>query len=484
MDPTNATNGMSRAANTAFFLLLAFFLLKMVWLAFSIAPGIPPDELTHLERIRLFADSLFMPAYKMPADYAVGDVVASPPLYYLLMGKLAWLTGVGHQGLVLLRTCNAVLIALMAWVALTWFRRLGTLLVAQLFFLVVLTNTPMLTFLGASLSYDNLTILLATVSLFYVTAFLDSRKPTAFWASAAAVLAGCLTKTAFLPLAVLLLVILVWRLRGSNWQASSLRPATRKTVVLCALSAILLAGNLALYGGNLVRYGTPFPTYDTVVGHKNAMQNRIFARQWIIRKYYAHEISYQMAAQMAQAIPLQTDRSTTLRLIEAEHNRRERGETFSPVDRVSYAWFWLGTVLLQITGVSAHASLVKSGLGFGLYQLFFVAGIFALVRHLKGSDANGHAFEALILFGSYTLFLMQYVNYGAYVSSHSASVALQGRYVFPVLVPLYGLLSLYMMKPLSRTAQYALFAAVAALFIWGDIVYFVSTAGAVFFQGV
>ncbi|MFW5734774.1 MAG: hypothetical protein ACOCWR_06925, partial [Oceanidesulfovibrio sp.] len=357
-------------------------------------------------------------------------------------------------------------------------------LAAQLLFLILLTNTPMLTFLGASINYDNLTILLSVVALYWLTTFLDSSKATPFWAGTAAVLAGCLTKTAFLPLAILILAVLVWRLAGADWRnrIRALRPDSRKGVVLCVLAALLFAGNLALYGGNLVRYGSPFPSYDAVVGQENAMQNRIFARQWILRQYYREEIDHEQAVRLAQAIPHRTERAATLRLLEAEQSRRATGESFTPVDRISYAWFWLGTVLLQITGVSAHAALVKHGLVFGLYQLVFVVGLFAVARHLKRTDENGHAVESLVLFAGYVLFLMQYVNYGAYVASHSAGMGLQGRYIFPVLAPLYGLISLYMLKPLPAAFRYGLLAAIAALFIWGDFFYFVAHAGPVFFQ--
>ena len=79
--------------------------------------------------------------------------------------------------------------------------------------LLLVTNTLMFTGLAASVSYDNLTNLLAALAIAQLLAFLAVRRGATLLGFGLAVLAGCLTKLAFLPLAAILAATLLWRER-------------------------------------------------------------------------------------------------------------------------------------------------------------------------------------------------------------------------------------------------------------------------------
>ena len=79
---------------------------------------------------------------------------------------------------------------------------------------------------------------------------------------------------------------------------------------------------------------------------------------------------------------------------------------------------------------------------------------------------------------------MQFVNYSAYSKSLSISLALQGRYLFPILIPFYGIVAYFLIKPFKRLFQVGVFLLISLFFVWGDFPYFIQNATpAWFFSG-
>ena len=79
----------------------------------------------------------------------------------------------------------------------------------RLLLLVALTNTAMFSLLSASVSYDNLTNLLAAMAVYYLFAFFKNRSADQLAASILCQLAGSLTKMTFLPLVLALNLLLL-----------------------------------------------------------------------------------------------------------------------------------------------------------------------------------------------------------------------------------------------------------------------------------
>jgi hypothetical protein len=81
------------------------------------------------------------------------------------------------------------------------------------------------------------------------------------------------------------------------------------------------------------------------------------------------------------------------------------------------------------------------------------------------------------IFLFYTTILMQVVNYGNYRGTGFSGLALTGRYVFPVLVPLYLLTAHALLSKMPRWWQLTAGLAIAVLFISGEFPWFLRMAG-------
>jgi hypothetical protein len=212
-----------------------------------------------------------------------------------------------------------------------------------------------------------------------------------------------------------------------------------------------------------------------------AMKYRIFARGWIAQEYREGRINLDEAQEEIEKISDPGDRAAAIRLVKIAVIEKQRGTNL--MDRIQYAWFWMGGMTKGLVGIVAHKDLFKPGIVLGLYQLLFLAGILCIVRYWKPRDASGMMGQAILLCGTYLFVLMQFVNYSGYQNSHFKYLAIQGRYTLPVLPMFYGLIAFYGLKKLRSKWKLVVSILIGGFFIWGDYIYFCTHAGPEFFMG-
>ena len=466
--------------------MLLYFLARALFLALEIAPGIPPDEATHLGRVLAYARVGWLPS-DGPATYALGALQHGPPLYYLLLAKVLLLKPAGMEALVFLRCANLLLAALCAYCAYRCAGELSRNPWARLLALLLVTNTLMFTGLAASVNYDNLVNLLGALAITALLAFRRAGAPSALALALAAMLAGALTKVAFLPLVVLGLGMACFAGRAQiRMLPSRMRVWLRARPLRAGLAGLgvagLLAGNIVLYGGNLLRFGALEPRADQVLGLENALQNRIFARNWIFRQYQEGRLDFAQARERAVGIQHIGDRRHTLWLLEREQ-QRQRG--LDPQQRIApfgYALVWGDLMLRRTLGYTGHQRAMKSDAQLLPYVAFLglALGVYAF-RALRGRGpwldwAGG-------LGVAYALVLLCFVNYPAYQRFGEIDVGVQGRYLFPVMAPLWSLAACHLAHALPRRWRAPLLAGVALWFVWGDLPWLLLNAPATWFSG-
>ena len=453
-------------------LLLAYFAARLVWLALRIHPYVPPDEITHIGRVLAYANSWGVPE-NGPASFEYGLLDHRPWLYYWGLARALLLNVFPVLDLFFARLVNVALGLASAVVALLWIQEWCRSPWARVLFGVLITNTLMLTGLGGSVSYDNGANLLAAASLLAFTRFRSRRSPEWLLAFAALVLAGCLAKRTFLPLGFLLVVWMLFRERRQLGELvahtrTAIRAATAGTWALLATVLILGGFTLALYGGNVVRYGSLSPAFDEVVGEQNAMQNRVFARARILERFQAGEITLGEARRRAQKIRHGGDRSDTLFLLKAAQLPAE-----SVSGRIAYVGQWSWRVLKSSVSYVGHRRVEKSDTAIYTYSaVFSLAGLLLIWRWRPGAG-RGVPVDAAFLAVGYAMILMWFVNYPNYQTSRYIELGLQGRYIFPVLVPIYGLVAYGIGEVAPQKARPWLVAAVAAFYLYGDFPWFV-----------
>lgn len=461
-------------------LLLLYFGLRLCYFAINISPSAPPDEETHYGISQIFSRVLLLPV-NSPETYRFGLVTNVAWLYYWLMGKLLHLNIFGLPDLVFLRILNipfAFGTVCFAWRTL---RLITEDRLARILLLVAMTNTLMFTFLSASVSYDNLTNLLAAMSVYYLLAFFKNRSGSLLLLSFVCQLAGCLTKQTFLPLVMVLNIILVIH-EGGNLRdipsafVSLFRHTGKRNIGLLLSAILLLALNVNLYAGNYIHFGKLTPEMPEVLSPEIAMQNRIHARNIIFTQFREGRISKEKALAMTSAIRHQPDRASAVALIEG-YDYRKNISGYHVMALPAYISFWIKAMLHGTYGIFAHLPVPQSSSRINLVRALFLMAALSFLIRWRPRDTGWLPLHLVIIAAFYGIFLMYVINYGSYVDSRATWLGLQGRYIFPVLSPIYVFLSYYLMQLFSgRRARLALFSAAALIFIACDLPFFLSFA--------
>lgn len=458
-------------------LLVLYFAGRLVWLAFTISPAIPPDELTHAGLCGIYAKQIFLPA-NTTETYRFGLVTNIPWLYYWLMGKLLLLNLFGVSDLVWLRLLQLPLALATVWYVCRTLRLLTTDSLPLLLLVTAMTNTMMFTFLSAAVSYDNLTTLLATAAVYHLLAFSRRRQGSDLVLSLLCQLAGCLTKTAFLPLVPILLGLLCVR----EYRQTAAFPAafrqwlsefTWQRLGLLAALLAALALNLQLYGGNYRTYGKLKPEMYDVLPFTAVMENSLAARDMILLYFQEGKVTREQAVAMASRIAHPGERLDAQTAIRNYEKFRERGG--QGVGFFRYAASWAEHMAAGIFGVQGRLSIVPRWPTALPLLVLGGAALAAIALRWRPGDAAGLPVSLAIVVAGYAFFLLYRVNYRIYLENGSLTLALQGRYLFPVIGPAYLLASYYLPRLFpGRVARLAVVAGAMGILLLGDFPLFLA----------
>ena len=460
--------------------LFFYFVVRLIYFALNIPHSIPPDEVTHFGYCKVFSQAWGFPV-NSEQTYKLGDLTHIPWLYYYLMGKFLSLNLLSISELVYLRLLNILLACLTTFFSFRWISLLTKNKKTQLFFLILITNTPMLTFLGASVNYDNLVNLCAVLTLYYTHRFFLTRSPVYFFGAGIAMLVGSLTKISFLPLVPVFLGILLVhekeRLRGlAGWMRGVREHLSMQEKGLGLLFLVLLVMCFQLYGTNLLQFKQLIPSASQVMSEEQFMQNRISARDHVISQYRSGEWDYQKAVAEAGKIQHPGDQRTALNILKfhADNKKKE----LPVMSRLAYSYNWLDNLLANSVGICAHRAMSKTANELAIYQLIFLFSFFIIVRYLKYEEAGFMINQSIVLVLSYALYLLLFHNYQIYLWSLSPTLGIQGRYIFPVLVPLYAIMAYFLTNYWGKWLSCLVIVLISGVFIWGDFPYFQSHADA------
>ncbi len=469
----------AKAEGIFFWIMMACFGVKAMFFALRIRERVFPDEASWYGMVQVFSRSRLLPV-DSPESYPLGLITHLPTLYFYLMGKVLAGNFWPIDDLVFLRVVNVVFGVLTVSFAWRLARLMGLSLAVRCLFMVMLTNTVMFTFISGAVNYDNLSTLLAVLSIYYLIRFMQGRSACHLLLSFLFILAGMLTKIVMLPYGLALVLVVFFHERGSlffflkslpSWLAA-LRWREAAFLALCLAG---LAANLTLYGGNKIRFGVLLPSMDKVLPVEDCLKNRLFTRDYVVRQFKAMKLTMLDAQRLALSIRDPGDRATAWnQLAEAEKRKKQAPEKL--MGRWQYAVEWVQVIVARTYSVAAHQSIFKYEKDFYPYYAVFVLAAlmwFCRFRDLLRPGIGGVGF--IVLF--YTMILMQGVNYPIYRSSGFSGLALTGRYMFPVLVPLYLLTAHALLSQMPRWWQITVGLAVGIFFVGGEFPWFLRQAG-------
>jgi hypothetical protein len=417
--------------------LLAYFLLRLLYLAVNVSSFVPPDEVTHAGLCRIFSTALLSPE-NSPQTYEFGLVTNIPWLYYWTMGKLLHLNVFGLPDLVFLRLLNIPLAFGTVWYSLRLLRLLTSNRLIQLLLVIVITNISMFSLLSASVSSDNLTNLCASMAIFYLFAFFKERSGGLLLASILCQLAGTLTKVTFLPLALVLGLLLFVHefsdLRGIPAATTTyFRKASRRAWLSALAILVALGLNIQLYAGNYLNYGTLNPGLAQVCP-KDAMQYRIAARETIFKEYSEGRISYMDALVMAGRIKHPGDKSDTFYLLMNYENLKRSPQLW--MGPLEYTGVWLENMAGSIFGIKGHLPMFKDFRYVMPIYLGIALALLGFLTRWRPRESGWLPLYLAVIVCYYAGYLLYKVNYNAYLYYGTPGITLQGRYLFPVIAPI------------------------------------------------
>lgn len=252
--------------------IILWFLYQVFELSLHVRLGLPPDELHHTHLCNFYKEAKWFSPLESEETYPYGAILIYPYLYHLVMGKLLWLNFFWSHDDYMLRFLNVLLSLGVVTVSYSLFKEVTECRCSRLLALLLMTSVPMFVFISGSISYDNLTYLLATLSILYAVRFLKYKKLAAFLSSLLYLLLGSLTKAVFLPFypIFLLLLVVLFRRILPEFKSSLSAPLSFRDKFLLIAVVIALIANIRLYGGNFMTYGSIFPSPEVAMGAEKA----------------------------------------------------------------------------------------------------------------------------------------------------------------------------------------------------------------------
>ena len=398
-------NERNLCRQTVLYLIFAFFIVFSVFVALHLKPGIAPDEDAHFLFSKFYSETWGIPENSAQTIVTGWLTKDTPFVYHWLNGRIInIITSLfpsiqNDQLLTVLRLINVVYATLAMVCLYLTSKELIPNPWLQLLPVFLLANTLMWVFLAGAVSYDNLANLLCLAAiLFFVRAYqgIDFQKNALFWIIL--ILLGCLVKITLLPIAGLL--VLFWTITGNLQKQITGMKSVRSGIELSLIiiSVILIISNLLLYGGNLIKYGSFTPTCMEVMDSTTCSLDPMHVRH----ENLALPEKLTIAESIRQGYP-------------------------NPLEYVFYSW--IPNMLYRIFGILGHSSYFPSHIIIVFYILF--VWYFMLAFKYLGKPTKLISGLAGIFVVYSTLLLV--INYRSELVYGFRQIAMQGRYIFPVI---------------------------------------------------
>lgn len=432
-------------ASSVLVVILLVFSFYSLYLAFNLKAGIVPDESYRFEVSRAFTGTWGIPD-DVPVTLETGeDLHRNPFLGY-------WLFGRALSAYKLINPGASVRQELVALRVVNWGFALGTVILTvliskeviknkwwQLLPAFMLTNTLMFVFLSGGVSYDNPTNFMCALSLlFFLRALHHKHFITNSLGWMICIGIGTLIKHAVLPLAAILgLIWLVFSIRNRR-KIIIFNLKKDKTFIVLALLLLIVTGfNIYLYGVNLIKFQSFRPScYDT-------FSNEICENTYFVKRH------------QELALP---QKLTILKAFRSGYPE--------PVRWIFESW--IPEMMNRIFGIMGNQDYFPIVLSY--FKIAFYWIIFLGFRYIRKPDFKTKALVGILGFFALVLSIMNYNSeliYGFYTF-----VALQGRYLFPVLGILFILTTHILTQTTNKALKLGTLIATILLFLYGGPVRF------------
>lgn len=382
------------------------FLIFTIYLAFNMKMGVSPDSWYHLRVSQEYSKTLSIPP-NTPDTYQWRDITHIPYLYLWTNGRILNIndTVFHFNPVILLRIVN-ILYSLFTIIGIyllskeliksKWGRVIPVILVC---------STLMFLFLSSSINYDNLGNMFATYAIYFFVMSIKSVGRIQYPMLTILMLClGALTKFTLLPLAAVIVPLLVYEII-KNWKTwrNSIHGKPIALVIPVLIFAIL---NLLLYGNNILKYQELVPSCEKILTHEQCLENGVYLRDTV----WMPEVDVKLPDMILS------------------------GERLDPI---RYAGVWIWEMTKRTVGIMGDQNLYQNDVVVALFVSILAISIFLSIKNWGKYTKEERYITGITLF--YLLVLMIFQNYDMYLKRGYPILALQGRYMFPVISSLYVL---------------------------------------------
>jgi 4-amino-4-deoxy-L-arabinose transferase-like glycosyltransferase len=432
-------------AKLVLIILLLVFSIYSVFLVINLQEDVVPDESYRFEVSRAFSETWGIPN-NAPITLTAGeDLHRNPFLGYWLFGRVLFIyTQINpdasiRQELVALRMVNGLFALGTSIVTYLISKELIKNKWWQLLPVFMLTNTLMFVFLSGGVSYDNPTNFICALGLLFFIRVMNHKDfimNSLGWMISIGI--GTLIKHSVLPLVPIMGIIwIVYIIRNKEKiQLSDLRKKTT-FFITAALLIIVLGFNINLYGVNLIKFQSFRPSCTDTFSEE-ICENSVFVKR--------HQ---------EMALP---EKLTIITAFQKGYPEPIRF-TFE---------LWIPEMIKRVFGIMGHQDYFPVVTSY--FQIAFYWMLFLGFRYIKKPSFKTIALTSIFGFYALVLMIMNYnseLAYGFY-----KFVALQGRYIFPVISIAFVLSTYILTKVTNKYIRIATLIATIALFLYGGPIRF------------
>lgn len=291
--------------DTFFYVIVGIFAVSATWLVFTSRYPMAFDEDYHYKIIQEYAKQWSPFFTHAPAGTeSLGDITRYPSyLFHYAMSFvyrfISVFTTSDIAKIIILRLMNIVMLASSFWIFKKLFEKMKLSALISNLSLFVFAMIPIVPFLGAQISYDNVIIPLTAFTLLSAVYVLEGLRKGTFSSNWFAVfmitgLVSALTKYTYLPIFVTVFlyiaVAFAWSYKKHRFKIfASIQknlnrlPPLRKVLLLVVLGISLLLC-IERYGINMVRYKNPVPSCDQVLSVESCKQYGPWGRDFKLKQ--------------------------------------------------------------------------------------------------------------------------------------------------------------------------------------------------------
>lgn len=422
------------------FLFLLFF-LQSFFFALNVREGVFPDEPHHIKLSQLYSETLGKPN-NSEESFHLSSIENIPYLYHWISGRILNVKKIilpSADDLIVLRIFSVITGVINLYVAYEIVKSITKDKLQHILVIAMLSNTLMFSFISAGVGYDPLVILFSFLSILLTLKLLEKNSLNLLLLLVILLLAGMLTKISFLPLALIVIIFVVVTIVKQRKEylkeIKSLvkdKDKLKYLIPLLIVISFFLFLTLDLYLGNIIKYKRLEPSCSQVMKEEDCMKS----------------FQYSSYSEIHENAPSQEER-------------------LKPYWYISH-WIYLMTD--RVYGIFGHQSMILSYGQFSRYFGIIVLGIILFLTNCGVKKSKYKFFISLILF--YVFILMYRTNYQGYLSHGLLHAAVQGRYIFPVIISIYILVVQGLLSFKNKYIRAIIFGVVLSVFIYGNIPFF------------